>query len=194
MSINWVCEFIIFVKVVFSDCVRCKLWGTLNPFFVFYPPVLYGVDVEIHKPAERVLIHRVYVGQISNTEEQDGWVLGDRSVTLSRLCNLDLCFLRNLGKMKKPKEALRTFKTYYSASWFFYVFLFLLIHTCCFFVISLDMIFAESRICIALSSSSMFPSEDCRVSRILSSISFNCLLLSADCRINAFLSSSSSGL
>lgn len=61
-------------------------------------------------------------------------------------------------------------------------------------LISLDMIFAESRIWMALSSSRMFPPEDCSVSRILSSISFSCLLLAADCRIRAFLSSSSSGL
>lgn len=67
-------------------------------------------------------------------------------------------------------------------------------HTCCFFVISIDMIFAESRIWTALSSSRMFPSDDCRVSKIWSSISLSCLLLAADCRIKAFLSSSSSGL
>lgn len=35
-------------------------------------PVLYGVNVEVNKPAERVLVHWVNVGQISNTEEQDG--------------------------------------------------------------------------------------------------------------------------
>ncbi|TNN39922.1 hypothetical protein EYF80_049911 [Liparis tanakae] len=56
------------------------------------------------------------------------------------------------------------------------------------------MILAESRICTALSSSRMFPSEDCSVSRILSSISFSCFLLAADCRMRAVLSPSRSGL
>lgn len=67
-------------------------------------------------------------------------------------------------------------------------------YTCCFLVISLDMILAASSIWMALSSSRMFPSEDCRVSRIWSSISLSCFLLAADWRIRAFLSSSNSGL
>lgn len=66
--------------------------------------------------------------------------------------------------------------------------------TCCFFVISLDIILAESKTLIALSSSKMFPSEDDSVSKIFFSISFSCFLLAADWRIRAFRSSSNSGL
>ena len=66
--------------------------------------------------------------------------------------------------------------------------------TFCFLEISLDRALEESRICMAVSSSRMFPSEVERVSRILSSISFSCFLLAADCTMRAFLSSSSSGL
>lgn len=62
-------------------------------------PFLNRVNVEVDKPAERVLVHRVNVGQISNGEEQDGGVLGNGSVTLSRLCYFDLCLLCNLGNM-----------------------------------------------------------------------------------------------
>lgn len=66
--------------------------------------------------------------------------------------------------------------------------------TCCFLVISFDITLAESKIVIALSSSKIFPSEDCNVSKILFSISFSCFLLAADWRIRRFLSSSNSGL
>lgn len=48
-----------------------------------HSPVLYRVDVEVDKPAERVLVHWVYVGEISNTEEQYGGMLCNGSVSLS---------------------------------------------------------------------------------------------------------------
>lgn len=47
-----------------------------------HSPILNRVNVEVDKPTERVLVHGVYVGQISNAEEQDGGVLGNGSVTL----------------------------------------------------------------------------------------------------------------
>lgn len=61
-----------------------------------HSPVLDRVDVEVDKPIERILVHWIYVGQISDAEEQDGGVLGDVSVTLSRLCNLFLCLFCDL--------------------------------------------------------------------------------------------------
>lgn len=61
-----------------------------------HSPVLNRVNVEVDKPAERVLIHWVYVGQISNAEVQDGGVLGYRSITFPGLCYLDLSLLCNL--------------------------------------------------------------------------------------------------
>ena len=60
--------------------------------------------------------------------------------------------------------------------------------------ISSDKIFDESRIWIAVSFSSMFPSDADSVYRILSSISFNWRLLFALVTINVWRSSSSSGL
>lgn len=55
-----------------------------------HSPVLNRVDVKIDKPVEGVLVHRVYVGQIGDAEEQDGGVLGDVPVTFSGLRNLYL--------------------------------------------------------------------------------------------------------
>lgn len=52
-------------------------------------------------------------------------------------------------------------------------------YTFCFLDISSESILDESKICIAVSSSRMFPSEADRVCRILSSISFSCFLLAA---------------
>lgn len=66
---------------------------------VDHPPVLYGVDVEVHKPAERILVHWVYVSQISDGKEQDGRVFGDGSVTFSGLCYFNLCLFCNLEKV-----------------------------------------------------------------------------------------------
>lgn len=63
---------------------------------ILHSPVLDRVDVEVDKPIERILVHWIYVGQISDAEEQDGGVLGDVSVTLSRLCNLFLCLFCDL--------------------------------------------------------------------------------------------------
>lgn len=70
-----------------------------NTLHGFHSPVLNRINVEVNKPVERVLVHRVYVGQISNAEEQDRGVFGNGSVSLSRLCNLDLCLLCNLGNV-----------------------------------------------------------------------------------------------
>lgn len=64
-------------------------------------PVLDRVDVEVDKPVEGVLVHWVYVGQISDAEEQDGRVLGNVPVTLSRLCNLFLCLFCDLCETNK---------------------------------------------------------------------------------------------
>lgn len=60
-------------------------------------PVLYRVYVEVDKPDEGVLVHGVNVGEISNTKEEDGRMLGDLSVALSGLCYLEFCFLCNLN-------------------------------------------------------------------------------------------------
>lgn len=62
----------------------------------YSPPVKYGVDIEVDKPVERVLIHGVNVGQVCNTEEEDGGVLSDGSVALSRLGYFNLSLLCNL--------------------------------------------------------------------------------------------------
>lgn len=66
--------------------------------------------------------------------------------------------------------------------------------TFCFFVISSDRIFDESRIWMAASSSRMLPSEDERVCKMLSSISLSCRRLAALVTMRACRSSSSSGL
>lgn len=62
-----------------------------------HSPVLYGVDVEIDEPVEGVLVHGVNVGQIRNAEEEDGRVLGDRPVALSRFSYFDLRLLSYLN-------------------------------------------------------------------------------------------------
>ena len=59
-------------------------------------PVMYGHDVQVNEPGERVLVHRVNVGQICYGEKQDGRVFGDWSIPLPRLFNLPLGFLTNL--------------------------------------------------------------------------------------------------
>lgn len=64
------------------------------------------INVEVDKPAKRVLVHWVDVGQISNAEEEDRGVLSNSSVTLSRLCYLRLCLICNLGKKTKTKSKL----------------------------------------------------------------------------------------
>lgn len=88
-----------YIHKVPADLSQCIIsFRTLqNIHDVHHSPVLYRVNVEVDKPAQRVLVHWVYVGQISNAEEQDGGVLGNGSVTLSGLCNLDLCLFCNLG-------------------------------------------------------------------------------------------------
>lgn len=69
-------------------------------FHMHHKPVLDGIDVEVDEPAQRVLVHGVYVGQVSDTEEQDGGVLGNGPVAFSRLCYFDLCLLSYLGGME----------------------------------------------------------------------------------------------
>lgn len=69
-------------------------------------PVLNGANVQVNKPGERVLVHGVYVGQISNGEEQRSWVIGNRPVTFPWLCNLDLCDLCNLENRQKVGRSL----------------------------------------------------------------------------------------
>ena len=50
---------------------------------------------EVHEPAERVLVHRVDVGEVGDREEEDGRVDRDRSVPHSRRVNLLLRLLGN---------------------------------------------------------------------------------------------------
>lgn len=76
-------------------------WTQQNIVHMHRSPVLYRVIVEVDKPAKSVLVHWVYVGEVSNTEEQDGGMFRNGSVTLSGLCNLDLCLLCNLGICKQ---------------------------------------------------------------------------------------------
>ena len=51
---------------------------------------------EVHEPGERVLIHRVDVGEIGDREEKDRRVDGDRRVAHPRLVDL---LLRHLGNL-----------------------------------------------------------------------------------------------
>ena len=46
------------------------------------------------EPLERVLVHRVYSGEIGDAEEQDLSVLSDGDVQRTRLVYLSLCRLR----------------------------------------------------------------------------------------------------
>ena len=57
--------------------------------------IVDGVNKEIHEPGERVLVHGLNVGQVSDGEEQNGGVDCDRFVTKTCLVNLDLCCLCN---------------------------------------------------------------------------------------------------
>lgn len=74
--------------------MHCIIWALKK--IENHSPVLNRVDVEIDEPVEGVLVHRVYVGQISDAEEQDGGVLGDVPVTFSGLRNLYLCLFCHL--------------------------------------------------------------------------------------------------
>ena len=56
---------------------------------------------EVDKPGERVLVHRVDVGQVSDGEEQDTRMLGDRTVTHPGRLDLLLRLLSDLASMTK---------------------------------------------------------------------------------------------
>ena len=43
--------------------------------------VLYAGHVQVNKPDKTVLVHGIYVGQVTDSEEEDGGVSGDRFVT-----------------------------------------------------------------------------------------------------------------
>ena len=85
-----------FPKLLAKDQHICV--NALSRLHRHHSPVFNSIHVEVNKPAEGILVHRIYVGQISNGEEQGGGLFGNGSVTLSRLCNTDLCLLCNLGK------------------------------------------------------------------------------------------------
>ena len=63
---------------------------------VHHSPVLYGVDVKVNKPSERVLVHGIYVSQVGDAEEQNRGVFGNGPVALSGFCDLDLGLLSYL--------------------------------------------------------------------------------------------------
>lgn len=71
----------------------------------YSPPVMYGVDIEVDKPVERVLIHGVDVGQVCNTEEEDGGVLSNGSVAFPRLSYFNLSLLCNLKVHRKAQRS-----------------------------------------------------------------------------------------
>ena len=50
-----------------------------------------GLDVEIDEPDQRVLVHGLDVGQVTDAEEQDGGMGGHRPVAIASLVNLLLC-------------------------------------------------------------------------------------------------------
>lgn len=58
-------------------------------------------DVEVDKPGQRVLVHGVNVGEVSDGEEENGGVFGDGTVAHTTRVNLLLGLLCNLGKAKK---------------------------------------------------------------------------------------------
>lgn len=61
-----------------------------------YIPVLDAHDEEVNKPGQRVLIHGINVGQVSDGEEQNGWMPCNWSISNTRRLNLFLSFLSNL--------------------------------------------------------------------------------------------------
>lgn len=67
-------------------------------------PVVNRVDVKVHKPDERVLVHGVDVGQVCDAEEQHRRMLGDGPVAFSRLCYFELCFFCNLAEEENQDE------------------------------------------------------------------------------------------
>lgn len=71
----------------------------------FSSPVMYGADIEVDKPVERVLIHGVDVGQVCDTEEEDGGVLSNGSVALPRLSYFNLSLLCNLKVHRKAQRS-----------------------------------------------------------------------------------------
>lgn len=81
-----------------EKCLICKLVCSYSP------PVMYGVDIEVDKPVERVLIHGIDVGQVCDTEEEDGGVLSDGSVALPRFSYFNLSFLCDLKVHSKAQR------------------------------------------------------------------------------------------
>ena len=55
--------------------------------------IVNGVDKQVDKPGEGVLVHGLDVGKVSDGEEQNGRVDGDGLVAQSSLIDLDLCCL-----------------------------------------------------------------------------------------------------
>ena len=55
-----------------------------------------GIDVEVDKPGERVLVHGINVGQVSDGEEENAGVLGDGTVARPRFVQLFLGLLSYL--------------------------------------------------------------------------------------------------
>jgi len=81
-------------------------------------PVLNGSNIEVDEPGERVLVHWVNVGQLGYWEEQNGRVLGNRPIALSRFLDLRLCLLRHLHthRWQKLRRSTHPFNGHFSGT------------------------------------------------------------------------------
>lgn len=80
-----------------------------------YIPVLNAHDEEVNKPGQRVLIHGINVGQVSDGEEQNGWMPCNWSISNTRRLNLFLSFLSNLIINKRMSFTLLLFLMEYKS-------------------------------------------------------------------------------
>ena len=82
--------------------------------------VLLGVvdahDEQRDEPGERVLVHRVDVGQVGDAEEEDGAVDGDRLVAEASLVDFLLSLLSD-RLQRKQTQTMAHAHSYHTVSW-----------------------------------------------------------------------------
>ena len=66
-----------------------------------YKPVMNGVEKQVDKPGERVLVHWINIWQISYGEEQHRGMRSYWIITSTRLINFGFRFFGNLTKTEK---------------------------------------------------------------------------------------------
>ena len=75
---------------VCPESLRCQNIDVSNVAYCCSEHRVY-LKVEVYEPSERVLVHRLYIGQVWDAEKQDGRMSRHRFITITSLVNFFLC-------------------------------------------------------------------------------------------------------